>query len=85
MLAFRDLLRADPGSRERYGEFKRKIAEDESMDIKRYLSLKEPFIAAMQRRYLQIEAAWSILQPVQRGIPSPEWERGRGEGGSASG
>ncbi len=50
MLAFRDLLRADPVSRERYGEFKRKIAEDESMDIKRYLSLKEPFIAAMQRR-----------------------------------
>ncbi|MET7246323.1 GrpB family protein [Methylobacterium sp. EM32] len=48
MLAFRDLLRADPASRERYGEFKRKIAEDESMDMKRYLSLKEPFIATMQ-------------------------------------
>lgn len=50
MLAFRDLLRADSASRERYGEFKRTIAEDESMDMKRYLSLKEPFIAEMQRR-----------------------------------
>ncbi|AWN49879.1 GrpB family protein [Methylobacterium terrae] len=50
VLAFRNLLRADPAARERYGAFKQKIATDESLDMKRYLSLKEPFIAAMQRR-----------------------------------
>jgi GrpB-like predicted nucleotidyltransferase (UPF0157 family) len=52
-LAFRDYMIAHPGDAQRYGELKRKLAEQHPQSIDRYMDGKDGFIKEIDRRAAQ--------------------------------
>ena len=59
-LAFRDYMIAHPAEAQRYGELKRKLAEEHPHDMDGYMDGKDGFIKEMDRR----AAEWRAAQPT---------------------
>lgn len=60
-LSFRDYMLAHPADAQRYGELKRRLAEEHPQSFDEYMDGKDGFIKEIDRRAAQ----WRTSQPVQ--------------------
>ena len=63
-LAFRDYLIAHPGDAQRYGELKRRLAEEHPESMEAYMDGKDAFIREMDRRAARWRASQAGRQPA---------------------
>ena len=63
-LAFRDYMIAHPGDAQRYGELKRKLAEEHPRSLDGYMDGKDGFIQEMDRRAARWRAAHAGQRPA---------------------